>query len=112
MKNKKPFALNLLLVLATTHSASSSIAPASISIPNFPNWPTLLEALQQLLPAEPSSTTSTFPTETLLKLYTIVFDYCVGTGVNQNGHEKVISGKNNGNEFYNFVLTQFSSHVR
>lgn len=45
----------------------------------------------RLLPVNPKSPSNTaFPSEELLKLYTIVFDYCVGNGA---ASEKKLSGK-------------------
>lgn len=69
-------------------SAAIGVDPAFTA--NIPNWNVLETALDRLLPVNPSTSNAAFASEELLKLYTIVFDYCVGNGA---ASEKKLSGK-------------------
>lgn len=59
-------------------SMNTSTTISSISNSSVTCWPVLESALNQLFPSPTTPIQSTLGSEDYLKLYTVVFDYCVG----------------------------------
>ena len=100
-----------MLTSTTTNSANNSgnsnllISSSSVSC-----WPALEPSLNRLLP--PAVTSTLLPSEgppldseDYLKLYTLVFEYCVGAGESRKGSGGRVAGLNvSGDELYRTLI--------
>lgn len=103
-------------MLATSSSNSKSSYNSSSNL--IPCWPALEAALERLLPLNyETETTEVLVSEDYLKLYTLVFDYCVGnSSLNEKSTDKKptnSSGTQHHTLFMYFliILIFYSLHV-
>ena len=90
-------------ITANTVNSNSSSPPSILITSSVSCWPALEPSLNLLLPPHPHPSTP-LSSDDYLKLYTVVFEYCVGASEGEKKGNKVAGLNVSGEELYRTLV--------